>query len=67
MDSGGNDPGFDQCFCHGSAGETMEKNSSGFTNKLYPQGGAFSEDLLDQKSKSPLLPGVGAWYQMTSG
>ena len=42
------------------------------------QGGAFSGDLLDQKSKSSLFPGVcvcgggggggggGAWLQMTS-
>ena len=43
------------------------KNSSGFTNMLSPQGGAFSGDLLDQKSKSPLFPGPGGlWLQMTS-
>ena len=35
----------------------MRENSSGFTNEQSPQGGAFSRDLLDQKSKSPLFPG----------
>ena len=34
--------------------QTMEKNSSCFTNKLYPQGGAFSEDL-----QVPATPGGG--------
>ena len=34
------------------------ENSSGFTNKQSSQGGAFSGDLLDQKSKSPLFPGL---------
>ena len=39
----------------------MGENSSGFTNEQSPQGGAFSRDFLDQKSKSPLFPGpVGA-------
>ena len=33
--------------------------SSGFTNQQSPQGRAFSGDLLDQKSKSPLFPGAG--------
>ena len=33
--------------------------SSGFTNEQSPQGQAFSRDLLDQKSKSPLFPGAG--------
>ena len=46
------------------------ENSSGFTNEQSPQGGAFSRNLLDQKSKSPLFPGPGggggAWLQMTS-
>ena len=37
----------------------MGENSSGFTNEQFPQGGAFSRDLLDQKSKSPLFPGPG--------
>ena len=37
----------------------MGENSSGFTNEQSPQGGAFSRDLLDQKSKSPLFPGPG--------
>ena len=32
--------------------------SSGFTNEQSPQGRAFSGDLLDQKSKSPLFPVV---------
>ena len=35
------------------------ENSSGFTDKQSPQGRAFSGDLLDQKSKSPLFPGAG--------
>ena len=35
-------------------------NSRGFTNEHSPQGGAFSGDLLDQKSKSRLFPGAGA-------
>ena len=50
------------------------ENSSGFTNKQSSQGGgfflsriAFSDDLLDQKSKFPLFPrGGGPWLQMTS-
>ena len=33
----------------------MGENSSGFTNEQFPQGGAFSRDLLDHKSKSPLF------------
>ena len=33
--------------------------SSGFTNEQSPQGRAFSGDLLDQKSKSPLFPRAG--------
>ena len=33
--------------------------SSGFTNEQSPQLWAFSGDLLDQKSKSPLFPGAG--------
>ena len=37
----------------------MGENNSGFTNEQSPQGGAFSRDLLDQKSKSPLFPGPG--------
>ena len=37
------------------------------TNEQSPQGGAFSRDLLDQKSKSPLFHGPGGpWLQMTS-
>ena len=44
----------------------MRENSSDFTNKQSPQGGAFSRDLLDQKSKSLLFPGPGGpWLQMT--
>ena len=35
------------------------ENSGGFTNEQSPQGGAFSRDLLDQKSKSPLFSGRG--------
>ena len=35
------------------------ENSRGFTNKHFPQGGAFSGDLLDQKSKSMLFPVLG--------
>ena len=50
--------------------KTAGENSSGFTNEQSPQGGAFSGDLLDQKSKSPLFPGSGggggSWLQMTS-
>ena len=43
------------------------EKSSGFTNEQSPQGGDFSRDLLDQKSKSPLFPGPGGpWLQMTS-
>ena len=43
------------------------ENSSGFTNEQSPQGRAFSVDLLDQKSKSPLFPRAGGpWLQMTS-
>ena len=30
-----------------------------FTNEQSPLGGAFSGDLLDKKSKSPLFPGPG--------
>ena len=37
------------------------ENSSGFTNEQYLHSGAFSRDLLDQKSKSRLFPGVGGW------
>ena len=37
------------------------ENSSGFTNEQFPRGGAFSRDLLDQKSKTPLFPGAGGW------
>ena len=44
------------------------ENSSGFTNEQSPQGGAFSRDLLDQKSKSLLFPGGGVgrgtWLQI---
>ena len=37
------------------------------TNEQSPQRGAFSGDLLDLKSKSPLFPGPGGpWLQMTS-
>ena len=32
------------------------ENNSGFTNEQSPQGGAFSRDLLDQKSV-PTIPG----------
>ena len=49
------------------------ENSNGFTNKQSSQGGfflsriAFSDDLLDQKSKFPLFPGGGGpLLQMTS-
>ena len=34
--------------------------SGGFTILSSPQGGDFTGDLLDQKSKSPLSPGGGA-------
>ena len=37
----------------------MVENSSGFTNEQFPQGGAFSRDLLDHKLKSLLFLGVG--------
>ena len=40
--------------------QTEGENSSGFTNKLSPQGETFSWDLLDHKSKYPLFPGGGA-------
>ena len=43
----------------------MGKNTSGFTYEQSPQGGAFSRDLLDQKSKL-LLPGAGGGVHMTS-
>ena len=33
------------------------KQAVGFTYEQSLQGGAFSRDLLDQKSKSPLFPG----------
>ena len=33
--------------------------ASSFTNEQSLQGGAFSWDLLDQNSKSPLFPGGG--------
>ena len=40
-------------------------NNIGFTNEQSPQGGAFSRDLLAQKSL--LFPGAGGpWLQMTS-
>ena len=43
------------------------ENGSGFTNQQSPQGGVFSGDWLNQKSKSGLFPGVaGPWLQMTS-
>ena len=43
------------------------ENSRGFTSEQSLQGGAFSRDLLDQKSKSPQFPGGGGpWLQMTS-
>ena len=47
------------------------ENSSGFTNEQDQQGGAFSRDLLDQKSKvPPKVPSIfrawGPWLQMTS-
>ena len=48
------------------------ENSSGFTNEQSPQDGAFSGDLLEQKSKSRHSPGPGVcvggggeWLQMT--
>ena len=34
-------------------------DSSGFINEQSLKGGAFSRDLLDQKSKSLLFPGAG--------
>ena len=37
----------------------MGENSSGFTNEQSLLGGAFSRDLVDQKSKSLLFPGPG--------
>ena len=37
----------------------LQRKGSGFTNEQSPQDGAFSGDLLDQKSKSPLFPGDG--------
>ena len=40
--------------------------SSGFTNEQSPQGRAFSEDLLDQKLKSPLFPGAGGGAVVTN-
>ena len=59
--------------CGGNTGnfalyrQAAVENSSGFTNEHAPQGGAFSGDLLDQKSKSPLFPELGGpWLQMTS-
>ena len=36
-------------------------NRSGFT-KQSPQGGAYSRDLLDQKSKYPLFPKAGVGW-----
>ena len=42
------------------------ENSSCFTNEQSPQGGAFSRDLLDQKSKSPLFPGAGGLRDISS-
>ena len=35
------------------------ENGHGFTNWLSPQCGAFSRDLLNEKSKSPLFPRAG--------
>ena len=47
------------------------ENSSGFTNKQSSQDGflariAFSDDLLDQKSKFPLFPGGGGRAVLTN-
>ena len=38
--------------------QAVGENSSGFTKEQSPQGGAFSRDLLVQKSNSPLFPGA---------
>ena len=46
---------------HNAAGE----NSSGFTKEQSLQGGSFSGDLLDQKSKPLLFPGPG-WGVVTN-
>ena len=37
----------------------MGENSSGFTSEHSLLGGAYSGDLLDQKSKSPIFHGGG--------
>ena len=37
----------------------------GLTNKLFPQCGAFSRDLLDGMSKTPAIPGQGPCLYMT--
>ena len=38
--------------------QAVGENNSDFTNEQSRQGAAFSRDLLDQKSKSPLFPVV---------
>ena len=37
----------------------------GLTNKLFPQCGAFSRDLLDGMSKTPAIPGQGPCLYIT--
>ena len=35
----------------------LGENNCGFTNWLSPQCGAYSRDLLDEKSRVPAIPG----------
>ena len=54
------------CFIY--AKRAVNEKTAGCGGKQQsPQGGAFSRDLLNQKSKSLLFPGPGGpWLQMTS-
>ena len=46
---------------------TTDRGGKGrcLTNKLFPQCGAFSRDLLDGMSKTPDIPGQGPCLYMT--
>ena len=67
---GGNSRDLCYTFKNGSACKTKQtagENGGGFTKWLSLQCGAFSRDLQDRKSKSPLFPRAGGpWLQMTS-
>ena len=66
---GGNSRDLCYTYKNGSACKTIQtagENGGGFTNWLSLPCGAFSRDLQDGKSKSPLFPRAGGqWLQMT--